>query len=336
MSKKRGPTGALAVMQKLREENDSYQKTSKVDKYIQESKRKFQKNLSNQTRASNQKEKDGGFEETLVINPNHVYIPDFKVDRKNMSLEGITKLADNMASIGQIQPCTVRPSNKVPGKKFELVFGERRYRAALSRNLNLKVIVRNVDTIEAALLLLSENENREDSTDFSLGEQLSEFLNSNVLTQSDLVSKLGMSKQKISRLLSFRKIPLSVANAIGDLSKLSAGTAEKIKQFCKKGEDHQNAIISIGERITKENIGHDKLTALVNRKLLLREKITREHRKYSTKNGYPLFTVRRDGINKLSIQFSKDIANLLGKEILEENTMYNHLVTYFEKVVEKI
>lgn len=336
MGKKRGPTGALAVMQKLREESDSYQKISKVDKYIQESKKKFQKNLSNQTRTSNQKEKGSDSEETLVINPDHVYIPDFKVDRKNVSLDGIAKLADNMASIGQIQPCTVRPSNKVPGKKFELVFGERRYRAALNKNLSLKVVVRNIDAAEAAMLLLSENENREDSTDFSLGEQLSEFLNNNVLTQSDLVSKLGMNKQKISRLLSFRKIPLSVVNAIGDISKLSSGTAEKIKQFCKKGEDYQNAIISIGERITKESIGHDKLTALVNRKLLLQKKITREHRKYSTKKGYPLFTVRRNGLNKLSIQFSKDISNALGKEVLQENAIYSNLVTYFEKLLEEI
>lgn len=335
MSKKQGPTGALAVMQKLREESNSYQKPAKVDEYIQESKKKFQKKTPNHITTFKQKKENKNLKETLSINPNHVYVPDFKIDRKDMNLESIVKLADNMESVGQIQPCTVRPSNKVPGKKYELIFGERRYRAALSRNLSLNVIVKDIDTREAALLLLSENENREDSSDFSLGEQLSEFLNSNVLTQSDLVLKLGMSKQKISRLLSFRKIPLSVTNAIGDISKLSAGTAEKIKQFCKKGEDYQNAIISIGEKITKESIGHDKLSVLVDRKLLHQKKPTKKHRKYLTKNNYPLFTIQRDSINKLSIQFSKDISNLFNKEILEENMMCNHLLMYFEKALKK-
>ena len=59
-----------------------------------------------------------------------------------------------------------------------------------------------------------------------------------------------MSRQRVQG-FSFRKLPDTVFDAVGDFKKVSGGTAEKMKQLCNKGEDYQNAVINLAEKISK-------------------------------------------------------------------------------------
>ena len=253
----------------------------------------------------------------IEIDTSLVYIPTYKVDRKFTDIAAINALADQMAGVGQVQPCTVRLSNKIKNKKYELIFGERRYRAAVNKGLKLKVVVKDIDDTHAGLMLLAENAHREDTCDFSMGEQLNELLNTQMLKQQDLVNKLGMSRQKISRLLSYRKIPETVFDAIGDFNKVSSGTAEKIKQLCNRNEAGQNAIVSLAEKIASGKLGHEKLTLAVEKITDQLGRSKKESKKFYTEDGRVAFTLRADNNGNDSFHFPKGVdVSLLAKKLL--------------------
>lgn len=268
--------------------------------------------------------KDG--DSIIEIDTSLIYIPTYKVDRKFTDITAINALAEQMAEVGQVQPCTVRQSNKVQNKKYELIFGERRYRAAVNKGLKLKVVVKDIDDTHAGLMLLAENAHREDTSDFSMGEQLNELLDTQMLKQQDLVNKLGMSRQKISRLLSYRKIPETVFDAIGDFHKVSAGTAEKIKQLCNRNEESQNAIVGLAEKISSGKLGHEKLALAVEKITAPLNRTKRESTKFYTEDGRIAFTLRADNNGNDSFHFpkgvdvsglAKKLLNLMGNEDLK-------------------
>ena len=55
-------------------------------------------------------------EAIVEIDTSDIYIPDYKVDRKFADNEAISALAEQI-DVGQMQPCTVRPSSKLPQKR---------------------------------------------------------------------------------------------------------------------------------------------------------------------------------------------------------------------------
>lgn len=256
----------------------------------------------------NTSKNDANVEDQIIsIDPNQVVVASFKVDRKNITESSIHALADNIEQVGQLQPCTVRILNQKSNKQYELIYGERRYLAALSKGLKLKVVVKNINNTEAGLMLVSENLNRDDGNDFSFSEQLVELLNGDMLKQQDIVSKLGISKQRVSRLLSFRKIPEHIFQAINDFSKVTAGTAEKIKQLCAKGEKYEHAVLSLADKISSGEIGHEKLSTLVEKKVSSDGNYKKERKKYFTTDGRMAFSVGEDNNSNKAIHFSKGV-----------------------------
>ena len=200
----------------------------------------------------------------IDIDPENI-IPWKYKDRPQNELGDIDLLAKKLLEIGQQQPCIVRPY-KDRESYYELIAGERRWRASIKANIKLKVVVKNLTDSEASLVQEEENYSAPLS-EYARGLSYSRLINDNILKHKDLVEKLGISKQKLSRLLSYQEIPLDVRSAISDMSKVSSGTAEKIKQLCNKGEDYKNSIIELADKIRDGKIGHEKLDALINKKI---------------------------------------------------------------------
>ena len=83
--------------------------------------------------------------------------------RKYINKDSISELAESLNSVGMIQPITVRP---IPGvDEYEIVIGERRYRAAMELNWESIFCIVNTITDEDALkIMITENLQREDIT----------------------------------------------------------------------------------------------------------------------------------------------------------------------------
>ena len=182
-------------------------------------------------------------------------------DRPESELGDIESLAIEMKKIGQQQPCIVRPLPEPD--KYELIVGERRWRASLKAQIPLKAIIQDINDNTAAIIQAAENDSRKDLSEYAKGMSLSKLISNNVIKQKDLETRLGKSKQEISRLLSFSRIEPSVLEAIGDMSSVSSRTAYEVSRLSKKGDIYIKALISIAKKIQTGAVGANKLIAAV-------------------------------------------------------------------------
>ncbi len=256
-------------------------------------------------------------DEVLELSPSEIKNWDYH-DRPESELGNIEALANEFKEIGQLQPCIVRYlKDKTTGYKYELIVGERRWRAAQLAELPLRVLVKKLSDSEAAIIQASENYNRQDLSDYARGISYSKLIEEGIITSVQLTKTLCISKQQISRLLSFSKIPIEIIDSIQDMSKISARTAEHIKQLSNKGNDYISAIIKYSEKIRTGEVGHEKLNELVENYINNTHKTKKSFDKLYSRDGIHLFTLKSNANSSASIHFNKDIVVLLEQKNID-------------------
>ena len=263
----------------------------------------------------------------LLIDPNKIKNWELH-DRPENELGDIEALANDLEENGQAQPCIVRVYSKSPEYSYELIVGERRWRAAKLRKLILKVIVEEINDHQAAIYQIAENSNRKDLSDYAKGMNYYNLTESGVVTQKELEKALGKNKIDISRLLSFGQIPKEVWDAIGNTTKISSRTASEIRALIKKGEKHYAAIIQLAPRLGTGKLGVANLAKEVD-KIISGENDSNTTTEIRTSSGRHLFTWRKDSNGNLSVSFPKDIRKCINKHILEtviKNEIENQLL----------
>jgi len=272
----------------------------------------------------------------LSVDPHTIKNWEFH-DRPESELGDIQSLADDFLKVGQQQPCVVRPTLSDTKFKYELIIGERRWRASICAKVNLDIIVKeNMSDIDAALSQAAENDNRLDLSDFAKGMSFSKLIKDGVIKQRDLTEKLGRSKQYISSLLSFSKIPNEIINSVQDWSKVSAKTAEKIKQLSNKGDEYISAIISLSESIRLKKIGYNNLDKRISQKLDEKPKSFETNKKVFTKDGRHIFTWRHDNNELPSMHFPKNINNLFSESKINLEQFTDNVKVLFEDQLKAI
>jgi ParB family chromosome partitioning protein len=119
--------------------------------------------------------------------------------RQGMEQEALEELARSIRSQGIIQPILVR---KVGDKKYEIIAGERRWRAAQLAGLdNVPAIVRNVDDEAAGAMALIENVQREDLNPMEEAIAYHRLTEEFKLTHQEVANLVGKSRASISNLL---------------------------------------------------------------------------------------------------------------------------------------
>ena len=141
--------------------------------------------------------------------------------RRTFTEEALTELADSIRQQGIIQPLLVRPLED--GERFQIVAGERRWRAASKAGLaEVPVYVRAMDEQEAMAAALIENLQREDLNPVEEAEALNALRETLAITQEELAARLGRSRPAVANAL--RLLQLGEA-ALADLreGRISAG-----------------------------------------------------------------------------------------------------------------
>ncbi|MDA7742490.1 ParB/RepB/Spo0J family partition protein [Francisellaceae bacterium] len=257
-------------------------------------------------------------------------------DRPSSELGDLDALAKDFINIGQQQPCIVRPSITKPNK-YELIIGERRWRAAEIANIKLKAIIKNLSDHDSALAQAAENENRVDLSDWAKGMSFAKMISESLISQKDLEFKLGKTKQYISALLSYSKIPNKAYKAIEDFSNISASLSERIKQICGKSDEHINAIIALSPVLRKGKVGRERLNSLIEDQMNPSQKQSTDNsKKILTKTGRHIFTWRNDNNNLPSIHFPKQINNLMESGKLDTEKLTSDILMLIESNLENI
>lgn len=135
------------------------------------------------------------------------------------SEESIGELADSIMQRGVLQPILLRP--RADGEGFEIVAGERRWRAAQRARLHtIPAIVREIDESTTAELALIENIQREDLNAIEEAEGYRQLIERHGHTQDDVAKLVHKSRSHVANLLRLLELPEFVRESLlkGDIS----------------------------------------------------------------------------------------------------------------------
>lgn len=150
--------------------------------------------------------------------------PNENQPRKTFDEEKLEELAASIAEHGLIQPVVLRKS----GKGYEIVAGERRWRAARKIGIKeLPCIIKELTDEENMLLAIIENMQREDLNPIEEAEGIKQMIDTYGLTQEQVSKSVGKSRPYIANCLRLLKLPASVVDYVAE-GELSAGHAKVI------------------------------------------------------------------------------------------------------------
>lgn len=134
----------------------------------------------------------------------------------------LDELASSIRELGIIQPLTLR---KLGGEQYQIISGERRYRAAKKAGLtSVPAYIRTANDSELTEMALIENIQREDLNAIEEAQGVSRLMNECALTQEAIAERLGRSRSAIANLLRLLNLPARIQSAVID-GTLSAGHA---------------------------------------------------------------------------------------------------------------
>ena len=160
---------------------------------------------------------------TDFVNINLLY-PSPLQPRKDFDEEAMNALIDSIREKGILQPLLVRKN----GEKYEIIAGERRYRASKAAGLNkLPVIVKDINDKEVLEIALIENLMRENLSAIEEAEGFERLIKEFSHTQDALSRVIGKSRSQISNTLRLLSLPDIIKDMIRQ-NKLSAGHARAL------------------------------------------------------------------------------------------------------------
>ncbi|MEI7729958.1 MAG: ParB/RepB/Spo0J family partition protein [Verrucomicrobiota bacterium] len=144
--------------------------------------------------------------------------------RKDFTAEAIKELADSIREQGIINPLVVRQKGEV----YELIAGERRWRASQSLGLaSVPVIVREADDVTVLELSLIENLQRENLNAIEEAHGYAQLISQFQLTQEEAAIKVGKSRAMVANAVRLLRLPAEIQTWIRE-GRLSVGHAKVI------------------------------------------------------------------------------------------------------------
>ena len=146
--------------------------------------------------------------------------------RKNFDANDLEDLSNSIKSKGILSPILVTQSNDKNVSSYDLIAGERRWRAAQMAKIHEVpcIVVNDVDANSASVMSLIENIQRKDLNAIEEAQGLNELINQHNYTQESAGKIVGKSRVYITNSLRLLKLPEKILSFIKD-NKLSVGHA---------------------------------------------------------------------------------------------------------------
>ena len=225
-------------------------------------------------------------------------------DRNEFELGDIDGLAEDIKTNGQLQPAIIRKINNLDFE-YEVIGGERRWRACKLAGIDLKAILIDKDDLECMAIQTSENK-KQSLSPYSVAKVYLKMIEELGISQNDLSKRLGIPKSSFGDLMAFNKIPQKIWDVVSDMTLVSPATAAFLSKTCALGAAHCEAVISVSSKI-REGAGADTLRKLID-KILQNSRTNRNDTMvFENEHGEVLFRLTSTG----RISISKSILNEL-------------------------
>jgi len=225
--------------------------------------------------------------------------------RKDINPEKLQELVDSIKAQGVIQPIVVR---QIARDKYEIVAGERRWRAAAQAGLQeVPVIIKEIDDRSAMAIALIENIQREDLNALEEAEALKRLLDEFEMTHQHIADAIGKSRTTVTNLLRLIDLHTDVKKLLLN-KQLEMGHArallslDGLKQVAAANKIVKEGLtVRATERLVKESQAEPKIKkirVIDNDTLRLQEELT-------AKLGAKVFIDHKEnGAGKLVIAYS--------------------------------
>ncbi|MBE6154801.1 MAG: ParB/RepB/Spo0J family partition protein [Firmicutes bacterium] len=195
-------------------------------------------------------------EQSILQIPIEDIIPNRFQPRLTFDDKGLEELADSIKQHGIIQPLVLRRV----GDKYEIIAGERRYKAATIAGLTtVPAIISNIDDNKSAEVAIVENVQRRDLSVIEEARSYKNLLDKGYLTQSELARKMGLSQSAIANKLRLLNLAEEVQDALLN-NKISERHARSLLVLPTKEEQ-----INWLNRVIKERLTVRQLDDLIKK-----------------------------------------------------------------------
>jgi ParB family chromosome partitioning protein len=251
------------------------------------------KETSSGINSANDKNADKVVGNILEINVDNIEVNPFQ-PRSYFNEDALQELANSIKELGVIQPITVR---KLEGNKFQLVSGERRFRASkLIGKTSIPAYIRIANDQEMLEMALVENIQRKDLDPIEIALTYQRLINEIDLTQEEMSKRVGKKRSTISNYLRLLKLDPIVQTGMRD-EFLSMGHGRALINI-ENSEDQ----LSIYEKIIQEKLSVRQTEQLVKS---LKEKNETTPQQTSKKVETPKFVSK--GVKTFSEYFGHKI-----------------------------
>lgn len=189
----------------------------------------------------------------ITIDPNDCILWPF-ADRPSDELGDIESLAQSLKEHGQQEPILVRENKQNTPHRYEIIFGNRRWRAAHFAHISLLAICKNISDQQASLCQKEENENRKEISDYARAMSYRAQIDGGVFKSETELSKiLGISKQALNDLMAYLRVPENLRAAISNYKTLSKKMVIKIATLSKNA-DCLDVLMHLAPKISDQTV----------------------------------------------------------------------------------
>lgn len=195
-------------------------------------------------------------EQLLDINVDLIE-PNVLQPRTNFNEEQLNSLAQSITSNGIIQPLLVRP---IGGGRYQLIAGERRWRAAQRANLkSIPAVVRDVPEDKILELALIENIQRQELNPIEEAQAYKRLIETLGLTQEMVAQRVGRDRTFITNYLRLLRLPEDIQNLL-EQEKISMGHARALL-----GVDDPEIQRKVANNIVSQNLSVREVERTIRR-----------------------------------------------------------------------
>lgn len=201
-------------------------------------------------------EKDStSIDKVMYININDIK-PNDNQPRKHFNEDKIQELASSIIEHGIIQPLVLR---KIDNERYEIVAGERRWRAARAAGLEkVPSIIRDFTDEENMVIAIIENMQREDLNSIEEAEGLRQMIETYGFTQEEVSRSVSKSRPYITNALRLLKLPQNIQEKLAN-GQISPGHGRAL--LAAKDKQYQEKLCN---RIINEGLSVRKTEELAN------------------------------------------------------------------------
>ncbi len=184
--------------------------------------------------------------------------------RQDFSDQEIAELADSIKTLGVLQPILVRPLAGSQSATYQIVAGERRFRAAIRAGLSqVPVMIKDLGDKETLEIGLVENVQRQglNPIEEALGYQ--KLIDEFSLTANEVAERVGKDRATVANTTRLLKLPQQIQEMVRD-GRISVGHAKAILTV-----REPNAQINLANKIISESLSVRAIESIVARDVVL-------------------------------------------------------------------